>query len=219
MDIWLRVTGEREIGIHIRKHLDLHNLLPALFQVWKNNDFVFELKKPGYVKGFIRRFYQNSIDHRGIPEKPGRVVTLVKTMDEESRVYGMGYKIPDDKIDEVLSHLDYREKNGYNRYETTFYPLDESDPKATIVYVANEQNPSWNKNQNLNAIATQIYTAHGPSGRNIEYVYNLCDAMRKNFKDLQDDHLFELENLLRDMELEDVKRNPKLLARRSSKEG
>ena len=171
-------------------------------KVWKNNDFEYELKKPGYLKGFIRRFYQNSIDHRGIPEKPGRVVTLVLASDDEAKVYGIGYKIAAEKVKEVLNHLDYREKNGYDRYETTFYPMDGSEPKPTIVYVANEQNPSWNNNHKLEDIASQIVESVGPSGKNTEYVYNLCDAMRQYFHNVKDDHLFDLERLLRSMEAE-----------------
>lgn len=36
--------------------------------VWKA-DFPFGEKRTGYIKGYIRRFFQNSIDHRGTHEK------------------------------------------------------------------------------------------------------------------------------------------------------
>lgn len=58
--------------------------------IWKNNDFEFELKEPGYIKNYERKFFQNSIDHRGTLENPGRVVTLVQSSDPNARVYGIG---------------------------------------------------------------------------------------------------------------------------------
>lgn len=147
-------------------------------------------------------------------------MTLIK--DGNSIVYGMGYKIAAAKVKEVLEHLDYREKNGYVRYETTFFPTDISEPKVQqrkicIVYVATEENLSFNRNHNLEDISVQIHNSIGPSGRNSEYLFNLCDAMREYFRNIYDDHLFELERLVRNLEAEDLRR--KLIARRLSQEG
>jgi glutathione-specific gamma-glutamylcyclotransferase len=160
-------------------------------------------KIPGYIKGFQRRFYQNSIDHRGIPEKPGRVVTLVESSCD-SKVYGIGYEISPSEVESVLKHLDYREKNGYKRFETFFHSLDDNEAscsKKTIVYVADESNPSWNQEHEMPSIARQILSAVGPSGTNTSYLFNLCDAMRENFPNHfhEDDHLFDLERHVNEM--------------------
>ncbi|XP_047034474.1 putative glutathione-specific gamma-glutamylcyclotransferase 2 [Helicoverpa zea] len=165
--------------------------------VWKV-DFKYDCKIVGYIKGYLRRFYQHSIDHRGVPEKPGRVVTLVQSDDPNSTVWGIAYKIKTEDVAQVTKHLDYREKNGYMRKTITFHPADMNhEPFQLTLYVATEENESYAGEASIEEIAQQVVSCHGPSGPNKEYVYNLAATMRKLVPDVKDDHLFELEAAVR----------------------
>ncbi|XP_034935276.1 putative glutathione-specific gamma-glutamylcyclotransferase 2 [Chelonus insularis] len=93
--------------------------------IWKV-DFPYERKLVGHIKGYVRRFYQKSTDHRGIPSKPGRVVTLLASNNSEDEVWGIAYKIAAENVDSVVNHLDFREKGGYKRKTVLFYPCDPS---------------------------------------------------------------------------------------------
>ncbi|KAH7103211.1 ChaC-like protein [Auriculariales sp. MPI-PUGE-AT-0066] len=79
-----------------------------------------------YIKGYVRRFAQSSTDHRGTPEAPGRVVTLIPVNEWESLyghetfpghdvVWGVVYEINPDPLlsRETFDYLEYREKEGY----------------------------------------------------------------------------------------------------------
>lgn len=131
-------------------------------------------------------------------------MTLVPTNDDNSTVFGVAYKIAEEKRKEVIEHLDFREKNGYERHLVRFYPLDSSTDDSMeniVIYVATKDNESYAGHRNdLNDIANQIFEATGPSGSNREYVFRLADAMRQLFPNHYDDHLFELEKLLKDRE-------------------
>ncbi|KAJ0172293.1 hypothetical protein K1T71_012266 [Dendrolimus kikuchii] len=161
--------------------------------VWKV-DFLYETKIVGYIKGYLRRFYQHSIDHRGVPEKPGRVVTLIPSSDQDSVVWGVAYKIRNEDTEEVTKHLDFREKNGYEKKNVIFHPKDQDvQPFSLTLYVATEDNESFAGPASIEDIAKQVVNSKGPSGTNKEYVYNLAAAMRQLAPQVKDNHLFELE--------------------------
>ncbi len=142
-------------------------------------DFPFIEKAPASIKGWQRRFWQGSHDHRGTPKQPGRVVTLIHSALDECS--GMAYKVTQD----VFEHLDYREKNGYLRYEIDIYfkglkhdNIKNADYKKGLVYIAHEDNAAFLGYAPEHEIAQQIHCSSGPSGQNRDYVFQLAEALR-----------------------------------------
>ncbi len=162
-------------------------------------DFPFIEKRPAYIKGFQRRFWQGSHDHRGTPNAPGRVVTLINSPD--TLCMGMAYKLNS----EVLLHLDYREKNGYVRFNTDLYfttPDNKEKTRAAneqaLLYVATETNPAFLGKATEQAIAQHIFESRGPSGENSEYLLLLAESLRE--LNANDDHVFAIEHHLRELQ-------------------
>jgi len=56
--------------------------------------------------------------------QPGRVVTLLASTNPDDEVWGLAYKISSENIDNVVNHLDFREKGGYKKKTVLFYPCD-----------------------------------------------------------------------------------------------
>lgn len=151
--------------------------------IWRP-DFPFLERRPATVTGWARRFWQGSHDHRGVPDAPGRVVTLVPAPGETC--IGMAYRIEH----AVFDHLDYREKNGYERVVVSL-TLADADIAEGVVYIAPIGNHAFLGDAPIEEMARQIRRSAGPSGKNVDYLVELADALRG--LDAQDAHVFALE--------------------------
>ncbi len=154
--------------------------------VWRP-DMPFEERRTGFIRGWARRFWQGSPDHRGTHARPGRVVTLIREPD--GVCWGAAYRVPDAEVDGVLDALDHREKAGYERHTEAFFS-DSGDEQA-LVYVAGPDNPNFLGDAPIGIIAARVRMSVGPSGTNVEYVLKLADALRDMGAD--DPHVFALE--------------------------
>lgn len=151
--------------------------------IWRV-DFPYIEQQPAYIKNWSRRFWQGSTDHRGIPGKPGRVVTLVNQPGGVCQ--GRAYRVSQDCQDEVLASLDHREKGGYERLMIDIF-FSEARFTSGITYHATPENPNYLGDAPDSDIAKQIASAHGPSGSNIEYIYKLHESLQE--MDSTDNHV------------------------------
>ncbi|AND71254.1 hypothetical protein ATSB10_38000 [Dyella thiooxydans] len=144
-------------------------------------------RRPASLHGWARRFWQGSHDHRGTPEAPGRVVTLVR--EAGARCLGVAFRIRP----ATLAALDVREKNGYLR-ETVELEMDGGSRARAVSYIAPPGNGAWLGPAPEPVIARQIANAKGPSGPNRDYLLGLAASLRTLGAD--DTHVFALESAM-----------------------
>lgn len=133
-------------------------------------DFPYLEQRVAHIEGWARRFWQGSHDHRGTPEAPGRVVTLVESPGEICP--GVAYRVSP----RTFEYLDHREKNGYLRL---FVPMwfSEEESVEGLVYIASADNAAYLGPAPLDEMAAQIARSHGPSGSNADYLLKLAGAL------------------------------------------
>ncbi len=162
--------------------------------IWRP-DIPFRERRTARVRGWTRRFWQGSHDHRGVPHAPGRVVTLVP--DPGEWCGGMAYLVDESAVQATFAGLDHREKNGYERHAVRL-ELRSGDACDGVVYIAPAGNRAWLGPAPVDDMVEQIRRAAGPSGANIDYLRELAAALRELAID--DPHVFALERLAREAE-------------------
>lgn len=156
--------------------------------------FEFHDRCPARLTGYARRFWQGSHDHRGRPDAPGRVVTLVQEPD--AKCEGVAYLISRQVAHQVFVDLDHREKNGYQRQPVVLELSDGREVRG-LVYIASEQNHAFLGPAPLPQMAAQIIGSAGPSGTNTDYLFQLAATLRA--QGANDAHVFELEAAVRSL--------------------
>jgi cation transport regulator ChaC len=156
--------------------------------IWRP-DFEFGERRTVFIYGWSRRFWQGSVDHRGIPAAPGRVVTLAQ--EPGQRCWGVVYRVTAEQRGTVLDNLDHRERGGFDRCEVdVMFASPLADSVAAITYVAPPANPNYLGPAPMASIADQIRRSHGPSGSNLEYALRLAESLRS--LGVEDEHVYEL---------------------------
>lgn len=165
--------------------------------LWKPG-FDYLERKRARIFHYRRVFYQGSPDHRGTPEKPGRVVTLLK--EEEAWCDGFVFRIAPADEEKVLRALDQREVEGYGREKVEAHVFSETTMEIETVlldvwvYMATERNPAFLGPAQPEEIAKEALHCHGESGANSEYI--LCLAQTLRSAGLVDEHVFKVEGAL-----------------------
>ncbi|MEM9396432.1 MAG: gamma-glutamylcyclotransferase [Pseudomonadota bacterium] len=136
-------------------------------------DFPIEAKEQATLHGWERRFWQGSHDHRGTPEAPGRVLTLIAT--PNAHCGGVALRVRGS----VFTHLDFREKNGYERHELPITLKNSEETVSATVYIAAPDNPAYLGNGTNAELAAHIARSVGPSGKNADYLIDLASALEE----------------------------------------
>ena len=160
-------------------------------------DFEHDKEVNCSVKGLARRFWQASPDHRGTPDHPGRVCTLLEAdvalelegvsspsaeAVDSSEVHGKAFHVPASAGLDVMRGLLFREKAGYAQKLVTV-TTEAGDSFEALAFVGTDDNEHFAGYEPPEAVARVIAASHGPSGPNIEYFLKLFVALGPSRRD------------------------------------
>lgn len=116
---------------------------------------------------------------------------------------------------EVKEYLDIREINGYSIQYAPFHQIQPSINGTThtsdtsdginhkiecLVYIGLPDNPQFMGPQNPQALAEHIVRSRGPSGKNVDYLYELETALNGLSQDSGDEHVTDLARRCREIQ-------------------
>ena len=154
--------------------------------------FAYEGWAHGLLRGFRRAFCIYSVHHRGTPERPGLVLGLAPGVG----VRGVAYRVAEADWPAAYAYLLEREQPTETYVEARAeVELDTGARTPALVFLSDERHPQWAGVLNLERQAELIAGAWGVSGRNVDYLRDLVEHLRRAGEPDE-----ELEALLRRVE-------------------
>jgi alpha-tubulin suppressor-like RCC1 family protein/cation transport regulator ChaC len=135
----------------------------------------------GTLPHYRRVWAQKSTDHRGTPQFPGLVCTLLHCGSGSAVTQGTIYQVPPHRAHECLKELDFREKGGYAR-EIVVVQQEDGRQVSALLYRGTPDNPAfWPLVlQDLSLAAAVMAVATGPSGPNHVYLQQLDHFLKQH---------------------------------------
>lgn len=132
---------------------------------------------PALLQRWQRRFCMLLLAGRGSPERPGRMLSL----DVGDRCAGVALQLDEHVLEQELMLVWTREM-VYGSYRPIWAPLQLADGREVqaLVFVSDPARPQYAQATDVSAIAPLIARAHGPLGRNIDYVLQLDAALMQH---------------------------------------
>lgn len=145
------------------------------------------------LDGWERRFWQGSPDHRGTPEQPGRVLTLIQK--PGATCLGKVFCLEPSEREATLERLNHREQAGY---ETRLVDVetDLGEIQAWL-YIGLPENPHFLGPSTTAEMVAHIEGSAGPSGSNRDYVLKLAEALGPRLNPSDDPELCAIAEALR----------------------
>lgn len=125
-----------------------------------NPGFPHREARPALARGWSRRSCVPSTVHRGTPERPGRVLGLVRGGD----CVGVAYRVSAGREDEVMEYLRIREMCEAG-YRAELLPVETGAGRIEAICYVAEATPA----SGCGSLSATIRQARGKSGANLDY--------------------------------------------------
>jgi len=139
--------------------------------------FAFVERQGAVLHGRRRAFCIYSVHHRGVPDRPGLVLGLAPG----GSVRGAAYRVAPEAWSEVYAYLREREQPTETYFESAA-PVRLIDGRRVeaMIFLSDMAHAQWAGTLDIESQARLIAGARGLSGRNVDYLRDLVDHLRRD---------------------------------------